>query len=118
MLQRGFGGANQLGSTAQARQLERANALVQLAARLTQQRRVDRVELSELSLLTQMAAQRLVGKLKRAPKRHLHPGQRAEIAALGALGDRHQRFGFIHLGYSTALLGSGAAAGSGRAAQS
>jgi hypothetical protein len=86
VLQRGFGGANQLGSTAQAHQLENAHALVQLAARLAQQRRVDRVELAELGLLTQMAAQRLIGKLKRALQRHLHPGQRAEIVTLGALG--------------------------------
>ena len=113
VLQRGFGRAQQFGGAAQPDQFERAHALVQLAARLAQQRRVDRVEFGELGLLPEMAAQRPVGKLQRAPQRLLHPDQRAEIVALG---NRRQRFGFVHLCPSTTLLASAAA--SGRADQS
>ena len=62
--QRGFGGAQQLGRPAQAHQLEHTHALVQLAARLAQHGRVDRVQVGGLRLLLEVAPQGLVGQLQ------------------------------------------------------
>ena len=62
--QGGLGGPQQLGRRPQAHQFEHAHALVQLAARLTQHRGVDGVEVAALLLLFQIAAQRLVGNLQ------------------------------------------------------
>ncbi len=88
-LHRGLAGAQQRGGRRQADQLERADRLVQLRTRLAQHGRVDRVDVGqERGLgLAQIAPQRLVRGLERAPHLVVHPGQRAQVLGVRG-GDR------------------------------
>ena len=76
-----FAGAQHACRAGQPDHLQRAHALVQLRARRTQHRRVDRIDVRARDRrgLLEVAAQRLVRGLQRAAQLVVHPGQGAQV---------------------------------------